>query len=606
MPMILKTERRSVKSLVLYAVFYALLAIGGITMVYPFLLMVSGSLTSKIDANDYDLIPAYFTSHEALYRKHVESKYNENPRDYLTVTQSGVRGFRSISAPPDHKPKLLEDWARFLKEEPMPAGWFMAGLGPTQDGKIIQENERAFRDRIQELCDNDLNVFNEKYQEPIENWFFLKFQPERLTDRKYQLSDTPLIQAFYDFKRTLPEEDRIYLSCEGEFARYVRLVSGGERSADYLSAEGAGGDWENFVRGVLHPQFIVVSPNALGFWAEFLSRKYGGEIINLNKLYSETFEGFADVPFPADKIHSSAELTDFMLFVADASAVEVDFLSLDSPELRWRDFLRRNYGNITALEAAHGRDYEGFESVLMPQPEYDWKYCASNRGKLIRRYLTRNYLMVFEYVLLYGRGIFNTVVYCGLSILLALLINPLAAYALSRYNLPSQYKILLFLIATMAFPAVVTMIPNFLLLRDLGLLNTFAALLLPGMANGYAIFLLKGFFDSLPRELYEAADLDGATEWNKFWIITMNLSKPILAVIALGAFNAAYSNFMFAFILCQDREMWTMMVWLYQLQQFSGQGVVFASLIVGALPTLIVFIACQNVILRGIVVPTEK
>jgi multiple sugar transport system permease protein len=158
----------------------------------------------------------------------------------------------------------------------------------------------------------------------------------------------------------------------------------------------------------------------------------------------------------------------------------------------------------------------------------------------------------------------------------------------------------------MAFPAVVTMIPNFLLLRDLGLLNTFAALLLPGMANGYSIFLLKGFFDSLPKELYEAADIDGATEWNKFWIITMNLSKPILAVVALGAFSAAYSNFMYAFILCQDRDMWTLMVWLYQLQQFSSQGVVFASLIIAAIPTLIVFICFQNVILRGIVVPTEK
>ena len=242
----------------------------------------------------------------------------------------------------------------------------------------------------------------------------------------------------------------------------------------------------------------------------------------------------------------------------------------------------------------------------MPQSEFDWDYVQKNKNNLRKRYLFRNYQMVLDYILLYGKGMSNTVIYCVLSILLALLVNPLAAYALSRYNLPSQYKILLFLIATMAFPAVVTMIPNFLLLRDLGLLNTFAALLLPGMANGYSIFLLKGFFDSLPRELYEAAEIDGANEWIKFWIITMNLSKPILAVIALGAFNAAYSNFMYAFILCQDREMWTLMVWLYQLQQFSGQGVVFASLIIAAIPTLLVFICFQNVILRGIVVPTEK
>jgi multiple sugar transport system permease protein len=158
----------------------------------------------------------------------------------------------------------------------------------------------------------------------------------------------------------------------------------------------------------------------------------------------------------------------------------------------------------------------------------------------------------------------------------------------------------------MAFPEVVAMIPNFLLLRDLGLLNTFFALLLPSMANGYSIFLLKGFFDSLPKELFEAADIDGANEWQKFWMITMNLSKPILAVIALGAFNAAYSNFMYAFILCQDKDMWTLSVWLYQLQQFSSQGVVYASLMIAAIPTLIIFVLCQNVILRGIVVPTEK
>ena len=71
-------------------------------------------------------------------------------------------------------------------------------------------------------------------------------------------------------------------------------------------------------------------------------------------------------------------------------------------------------------------------------------------------------------------------------------------------------------------------------------------------------------------------------------------------------FNGAYTNFMYAFILCQDRDMWTLMVWLYQLQQFSSQGVMFASLIVAAIPTLLVFIFCQNVIIRGIVVPTEK
>ena len=138
------------------------------------------------------------------------------------------------------------------------------------------------------------------------------------------------------------------------------------------------------------------------------------------------------------------------------------------------------------------------------------------------------------------------------------------------------------------------------------LLNTFAALVLPGAANGYFIFLLKGFFDSLPRELFEAAELDGAGEWTKFWHLAMNLSKPILAVIALGAFTGAYGAFMMALVIIPDESMWTLMVWISQLQAGAHGAVVYASLVIAALPTFLVFALCQNVIIRGIVVPTEK
>jgi multiple sugar transport system permease protein len=234
------------------------------------------------------------------------------------------------------------------------------------------------------------------------------------------------------------------------------------------------------------------------------------------------------------------------------------------------------------------------------------QWFEKHRSQIRHEFVVRNYITVAEYLLLHGRGVLNTVIYCLLAVLSALIINPLAAYAMSRYKLPSAYKILLFMLCTMAFPPMVTAIPNFLMLRNLGLLNTFAALILPVMANGYAVFLLKGFFDSQPRELYESAALDGAGEWVIFWQITMSLSKPILAVIALQAFNLAYSNFMFAFVVCQDERMWTLMVWLYQLQQRSGQAVMYASLIIAAIPTFVIFIFCQNLIMRGIVVPSEK
>jgi multiple sugar transport system permease protein len=86
----------------------------------------------------------------------------------------------------------------------------------------------------------------------------------------------------------------------------------------------------------------------------------------------------------------------------------------------------------------------------------------------------------------------------------------------------------------------------------------------------------------------------------------MSLSKPILAVIALTAFTQAYSAFMMALIIIPDSKMWTLMVWIYQLQSQSHLAVVYASLVIAAVPTFVVFTLCQNLIIRGIVVPVEK
>ena len=85
-------------------------------------------------------------------------------------------------------------------------------------------------------------------------------------------------------------------------------------------------------------------------------------------------------------------------------------------------------------------------------------------------------------------------------------------------------------------------------------------------------------------ELYESAEIDAANEWIKFWHITMSLSKPILAVIALTAFTQAYSAFMMALIIIPDSKMWTLMVWIYQLQSQSHLAVVYASLVIAAGP----------------------
>lgn len=152
----------------------------------------------------------------------------------------------------------------------------------------------------------------------------------------------------------------------------------------------------------------------------------------------------------------------------------------------------------------------------------------------------------------------------------------------------------------------VTLIPQFILLRQLGLLNTFIALVLPLLANGYMIFLLKGFFDSLPQELYEAARIDGASEARMFFQITMALSKPILAVLALGTFTGAYMMFLYPLLVAPDPDMWLISVWLFQYQQRASSAGVYASVVIASIPTLIIFLFAQRTIMRGIVVPTEK
>ena len=603
MPVILPSEKRKLRSCFVYFVLYATLALGSLTMVYPFLLMASGSFKSRVDVQDLDLVPRYIHDDTMLFRKYVEAKYSERIVEYRSATGDDARNFRAVTLP-DTNSVLVADWAEFVSSAEMPASWFLAAFGPTQEGKIIQRNERGFRQYVSDLCGNNLEVFHERFDEPIESWFFLKFPPERLTDRKYQLSSSPLIEAFYAFKQTLPLEDQIYVSCNASYLRYLKLAQLGGADSQ-LNARSDSPEWESYVRGFLHPQFIRVDASQIHAWAAYLEKKY--EVVaHLNKLYATDYSGFDSVAMPEDRITASAQLTDFLHFISNPGLCALDALSLDTPELRWQAYLENKYGFIGFAASAHERHYESFSKVRMPQLEADRQYVEANASDLRIYFVGNNYRMVLEYIFFYGSGIENTLIYCLAAIALALLVNPLAAYALSRYKLPGQFKVLLFLIATMAFPGVVTMIPNFLLLRDLGLLNTFAALLLPTMANGYSIFLLKGFFDSLPQELFEAADIDGASEWQKFWMITMNLSKPILAVIALGAFNGAYANFMYAFILCQDKDMWTLTVWLYQLQQFSSQGVVFASLMIAAVPTLLIFILCQKVIIQGIVVPTEK
>jgi len=380
-------------------------------------------------------------------------------------------------------------------------------------------------------------------------------------------------------------------------------------------------------------------------YQNWLRDRFHGDLQALNRLYIEEAVDFQTVVPPAELLErkswqplTTPKYQDWLIFKASLPA---EFRVPIRTQRLFQEWMRGKFQNqFTAVPPEVARGATKFEALALPAggpllaefrakslplryrdgaAESRWKgggelpivpfekaYVGSHASEIRREFASRNYGYVLDYILLNGRAVWNTLLFCLLAIGTQLVVNPLAAYALSRYPVKQSGAILIFLLATMAFPAEVAMIPSFLLLKDLGLLNTFAALVLPTAASGYMIFLLKGFFDSLPQELYEAGQLDGAPETTMMMRIALPLSRPVLGYLALLAFMGAYGAFIYAFLIAQDQRMWTLMVWIYQLQNSAPKAVMMAALTLAAVPTLVVFLCAQRVIMRGIVLPGER
>lgn len=340
------------------------------------------------------------------------------------------------------------------------------------------------------------------------------------------------------------------------------------------------------------------------------TEKNVGRIEELNKLLGSDYKSWTEVTITAaapvgDK---RTDVNRRKLWVNFAKTLNAEEREYQSSESRYQEFILAKYGTIEAVNKAHGRHYSRIEEAF--PPFFDaYSVQFDNFGTAMSfAGMKDNYKMIFNYLFNTGNAIFVTVFLIVLTLTFTLTINPLAAYALSRFNLRGRDKIIVFMLATMAFPAMVSAIPAYLLMRDLGMLNTFAALVLPGAANGMAIFILKGFFDSLPMELFEAATIDGASEMQIFRIVAMPLVKPILAINCLNAFIGAYNGWEWALIICQNKDMWTLAVWMYQASMWWDKmpWLVSAGFVIISIPTMIVFISCQKIILRGIIIPSMK
>lgn len=358
--------------------------------------------------------------------------------------------------------------------------------------------------------------------------------------------------------------------------------------------------WEWYVRNALSPYFleVSVSPGLEDAWRRFLLAQHGGE----EGIYARYGTPVSRISLaPTAHVASSATAWgDWDRFVR---TVPLEAITILSPETFWRRHLRAKYGTPEAVAAAWGVPVGAWETVAWPQAEIDRREWELHRGAWIREILFKNYRRVWRLMTQAAPAIWNTARFSILFALLSVAINAGAAYVLSRYAAgPIQISLVLFL-ALAAFPIEAIAVPNFLLLREIGLLNTVWALVLPTAVNGYYIYLLKSAFDAIPKAYFEEAMMEGASEWHLFWAVAVPLTRPMLSVVSLYAFLWAYSNFMWALIAGQHRTQWTVPVLLFNMNAWSATPLVAAGIVLALIPPLLVFGFAHRTLQRSLTLP---
>jgi len=182
------------------------------------------------------------------------------------------------------------------------------------------------------------------------------------------------------------------------------------------------------------------------------------------------------------------------------------------------------------------------------------------------------------------------------------LTSAMAAYAFARLNFPFRDKLFFGYLATMMIPGSVTMIPVFILFKLLGLVDTYSALILPGFFSAYGTFMLRQFFMSIPKELEEAAKLDGCSLWGIFINVILPLSKPGLATLTTFTFMGSWGNFMWPMIVTNSEEIKTLPIGLLSFQGMYNTDwtLLMAGSLIVLIPVIIVFLLGQRHFVEGI------
>ena len=191
---------------------------------------------------------------------------------------------------------------------------------------------------------------------------------------------------------------------------------------------------------------------------------------------------------------------------------------------------------------------------------------------------------------------------------ISLFFNSMAGFAFAKYRFIGKKKLFNLLLSSMIIPSQVTMLPLFLMLKSIGLINTYMAIIIPGLANIFGIFLIRQYILAIPDSLIEAAKIDGATDFQIYRKIILPLAIPILVTLAIFTFLGTWNDFLWPLIALTDDSMYTLPVALANLmgEHTKDPELMMAGSVLTIIPVIIVFLVLQKYYIKGIMMGSVK
>lgn len=203
----------------------------------------------------------------------------------------------------------------------------------------------------------------------------------------------------------------------------------------------------------------------------------------------------------------------------------------------------------------------------------------------------------------FDRYFLNSLFVASTATVITVILSSMLAFGFARWEFPGRSFLFYLMLGTMMVPGMVLIIPQFVLAKNLHLLNSLWGLIVVYSAGtAFNMFLLRGFFEELPQDLFDSATIDGAGPWQMFWDIAIPLARPALSAVAIFSFLGSWDEFTWALTAISDQDKYTLPIAIRSFQQEHGTewGLVFAASAVAVIPTIIVFVAFQKNFVKGV------